>query len=107
MPPTSRTGSSTATTRCRRQFRKLSGAKSWSKTRLPPTIGSTHRSPDERSEIREQPSRISLRSCGLRPRLQEDAMNIEVRQSAREGAQRVKPAVIDCDIHPKAPLEEL
>src|SRR5262245_65933968 len=34
-------------------------------------------------------------------------MNIEVRQSARERAQRVKPAVIDCDIHPKAPLEEL
>jgi predicted TIM-barrel fold metal-dependent hydrolase len=34
-------------------------------------------------------------------------MNIEVRQSARERAQRVKPAIIDCDIHPKAPLEEL
>src|SRR5262249_46206385 len=34
-------------------------------------------------------------------------MNIEVRQSARERAQRVKPAVIDCDIHPKAPLDEL
>ena len=34
-------------------------------------------------------------------------MNIEVRQAARERAQRVKPAVIDCDIHPKAPLEDL
>jgi hypothetical protein len=34
-------------------------------------------------------------------------MNIEVRQSARERAQRVKPAVIDCDIHPKATPEAL
>ena len=32
-------------------------------------------------------------------------MNIEVRQPVR--AQRVKPAVIDCDVHPKATLDAL
>ena len=34
-------------------------------------------------------------------------MNIEVRQPLRERAQRVKPAVIDCDIHPKATFTAL
>jgi uncharacterized protein len=34
-------------------------------------------------------------------------MNIEVRQSERQRAERVKPAVIDCDVHPKASPEAL
>jgi predicted TIM-barrel fold metal-dependent hydrolase len=34
-------------------------------------------------------------------------MNIELRQPVRERAQRVKPTIIDCDIHPKAPMAEL
>src|SRR5947209_2373978 len=37
----------------------------------------------------------------------EDAMNLELKHPVHERAQRVKPAVIDCDIHPKAPIEAL
>ena len=34
-------------------------------------------------------------------------MNVELRHAVSEAAERVKPVVIDCDIHPKAPVEAL